>query len=90
MIFKVKLIQSECIFLQFHVKRLSVHVHVAGNTCNVAVDPCSSSPCQNAGTCMQVGTTGYRCACAEGFRGSSCEEEEQSECFTQNGMRFSL
>jgi hypothetical protein len=54
-------------------------VYVAGSSCNVAIDPCSSQPCQNSGTCVQIGATGYRCVCTEGFIGSNCEEEEQSE-----------
>jgi hypothetical protein len=66
--------------------KFSVHMHVAGSTCNVPVDPCSSSPCQNSGTCVQVGNTGYRCVCAEGFTGSRCEEEEQSEYLSQNAV----
>ncbi|XP_021927790.1 cubilin [Zootermopsis nevadensis] len=54
------------------------HPGYTGISCSVSVDPCSSRPCQNAGTCVQVGTTGYRCICTEGFRGLSCEEVEQA------------
>lgn len=52
---------------------------IAGRLCDVPVDLCSSVPCQNSGTCVKVGDTSYRCVCAEGYRGSNCEEEEQSE-----------
>ncbi|PNF23973.1 hypothetical protein B7P43_G09286 [Cryptotermes secundus] len=54
------------------------HSGYTGSLCNVPVDPCSSQPCQNSGTCVQIGVTGYRCVCTEGFRGSNCEEEEQT------------
>ena len=57
---------------------------VAGRLCDVPVDLCSSAPCQNSGTCVNVGGTSYHCVCAGGYRGSNCEEEEQSECLAQN------
>ena len=57
---------------------------IAGRLCDVPVDLCSSAPCQNSGTCVKVGDTSYRCVCANGYRGSNCEQEEQSECLAQN------
>jgi hypothetical protein len=62
-------------------------VHIAGSSCNVPVDTCSSQPCQNSGTCVQIGVTGYQCVCTEGFRGSNCEEEEQSEYLALHRIR---
>ncbi|CAG2214236.1 CSMD [Mytilus edulis] len=34
---------------------------------------CSSSPCKNGGTCTDL-PGGYSCACAEGWKGKTCEE----------------
>ncbi|XP_078483638.1 uncharacterized protein LOC100176631 isoform X3 [Ciona intestinalis] len=34
-------------------------------------DFCSSSPCQNGGTCSR-GTTTYSCSCASGYSGTNC------------------
>ncbi|XP_069688891.1 cubilin [Periplaneta americana] len=50
-----------------------------GPLCNVPVDPCISQPCQNSGTCVRVpGSSSYTCTCRAGFRGTNCQEEEQS------------
>ena len=36
-------------------------------------DPCSSSPCQNGGVCIQVRYGRFRCECTgTGFYGDSC------------------
>ena len=52
----------------------------------VDIDTCSSSPCQNGGTCQPVVTVAldssghsfyYHCMCVEGFYGKHCE---QSQC----------
>jgi len=52
---------------------------IAGRLCDVSFDSCSSAPCRNSGTCVNVGDTSYRCVCAAGYRGFNCEEQEQSE-----------
>ena len=57
---------------------------IAGHLCDVLLDLCSSAPCRNSGTCVNVGGTSYRCICAEGYTGTNCEEVEQSECLAQN------
>ena len=35
------------------------------------VDECSSSPCQNGGTCIDA-VNSYTCDCVDGFEGSNC------------------
>ncbi|MGC6418460.1 MAG: phosphodiester glycosidase family protein [Bradymonadia bacterium] len=50
------------------------------------VNPCLVEPCQNGGECIARGST-FRCACADGYEGSQCNENiddcEPSPC--QNG-----
>eukprot|EP01048_Picozoa_sp_COSAG05_P027988 COSAG05_NODE_8447_length_702_cov_2.451078_1_plen_233_part_11 len=58
----------------------------ASATQNVTVDECSSTPCQNGGTCT-VTMGAYSCACAMGFFGDHCEVDID-ECASdpcQNG-----
>jgi hypothetical protein len=35
--------------------------------------PCSSQPCLNGGQCVQTDVSSYRCQCAAGFDGKTCE-----------------
>lgn len=51
--------------------RLKKHFHIA------ALNPCSSSPCRNNGTCVP-NEDGYRCNCPQGYSGSSCDQGELS------------
>ena len=38
------------------------------------VDPCSPNPCENSGTCQQIGINGdYRCTCSPGYTGVDCQ-----------------
>ncbi|XP_053377701.1 neurocan core protein-like [Mercenaria mercenaria] len=37
------------------------------------LDMCSTSPCKNNGTCVEVGDN-YTCSCSDGFKGRNCEE----------------
>ena len=36
------------------------------------VDECSSSPCQNGGTCIDA-VNSYTCDCVDGWTGTNCE-----------------
>ena len=36
------------------------------------IDECSSSPCQNGGTCTDA-VNSYTCACVDGYNGDDCE-----------------
>lgn len=40
----------------------------------IAPDPCDSDPCQNGGTCTNLGDNNFECECAPGFGGDICEE----------------
>ena len=33
---------------------------------------CASNPCENGGTCTDVGTDSFECTCQEGFKGTTC------------------
>ncbi|XP_053381391.1 delta-like protein C isoform X3 [Mercenaria mercenaria] len=37
------------------------------------LDRCSTSPCKNSGTCVEVADN-YTCRCIDGFKGRNCEE----------------
>jgi len=39
----------------------------------IDVDECQSSPCLNGATCVDL-ENGYRCQCAEGWQGDTCEQ----------------
>ena len=47
-------------------------------TCDLDIDECAGSPCQNGGTCDQRDGY-YTCACATGYDGYNCENESD-EC----------
>lgn len=42
-----------------------------------ALNPCSSSPCRNNGTCVP-NEDGYRCNCPQGYSGSRCDQGDLS------------
>ena len=45
-------------------------------------DPCSSSPCQNGGVCIQVRYGRFRCECTgTGFYGDNCAKGEMDTAF---------
>ena len=39
---------------------------------NTDIDECSSSPCQNGGSCYDQ-VNGYFCTCQQGYNGNECE-----------------
>ncbi|KAK2173005.1 hypothetical protein NP493_911g00015 [Ridgeia piscesae] len=43
-----------------------------GDTCDIDIIECHSSPCANEGTCLQ-GTNVYACGCQPRYYGSNCE-----------------
>ncbi len=41
----------------------------------IATGPCSSSPCQNGGTCSNIGTTDFNCDCPDDYNdGDVCTQ----------------
>ena len=40
---------------------------------HLEINPCDSSPCANTGNCTSLGPFNYRCECAAGYTGSTCE-----------------
>nr|NVI76503.1 Notch [Cucujiformia] len=43
-----------------------------GQNCEIKVNFCANSPCQNGGICTPV-HAGHKCTCREGFYGKNCE-----------------
>ncbi|XP_019639756.1 PREDICTED: fibropellin-3-like [Branchiostoma belcheri] len=43
-----------------------------GDTCQIDIDECQSSPCSQSATCVDH-VNGYTCQCPPGFTGNSCE-----------------
>jgi len=47
-----------------------------GEICDVNIDECESSPCQNGGTCTDQ-VDGFHCDCTKEWDGVMCEEENE-------------
>ncbi|XP_078574850.1 uncharacterized protein LOC144861039 [Branchiostoma floridae x Branchiostoma japonicum] len=45
-----------------------------GDICNMDVDECASTPCQNGGTCIN-GVNSYHCHCTVGYGGEICQTD---------------
>ncbi|XP_078420828.1 factor VII-activating protease-like [Cetorhinus maximus] len=57
-------------------------------TCTNATAVCDPNPCLNGGTCLQTnGSTLFKCACPELFRGERCEIGKD-DCYTGNGATY--
>ena len=50
------------------------HEHIQGQFCEQETDECSTDPCLNNGTCVDL-LAAYECQCAPGFQGKNCEED---------------
>ena len=42
-----------------------------GDICDINIDDCDISPCQNNGTCIDL-VNGFQCNCSFGFTGPNC------------------
>ena len=43
-------------------------------------EACSSSPCENSGTCVDVNVDTFVCVCRDGYFGTNCGESEFVHC----------
>lgn len=39
---------------------------------------CDPNPCQNGGTCVEVGDT-YECTCLQGYTGTNCDTGKENQ-----------
>ena len=60
----------------------SILYFFTGKKCEIDIDECQSSPCQNNATCIQ-GIASYTCNCQPGFTGGDCEVNID-ECEVRN------
>jgi hypothetical protein len=68
---------SECIYIYSNVSSHFVDGSLTDEFSKKSLvpgeKPCASNPCQNNGTCTDVGTDSFECTCPEGFEGIICE-----------------
>lgn len=58
-----------------------------GKYCEIDIDECSSTPCQNNATCIDL-VADYKCDCTRtGFVGNNCEIDID-ECLEGNSINF--
>lgn len=60
-------------------KEFLCHLHL-GPRCELEINECASSPCQNGGVCKDL-EGGYFCTCPQGFTGDNCEVDVD-ECYS--------
>ena len=54
---------------------------------NTDIDECGSSPCENAGTCIDR-VNGFDCNCPAGFRGVLCEISKEISSSLISSYRY--
>ncbi|KAF7464630.1 hypothetical protein GHT09_006343 [Marmota monax] len=47
-----------------------------GKLCDIDVRACTSTPCSNNGTCVDLDNGRYECSCPPGFSGKDCQEKD--------------
>ncbi|KAM7158731.1 protein delta homolog 1 isoform 2-T2 [Molossus nigricans] len=47
-----------------------------GTLCDTEIQACTSNPCANNGTCVNLDTGHYACSCAPGFSGKDCQKKD--------------
>ncbi|XP_036061964.1 protein delta homolog 1 isoform X1 [Onychomys torridus] len=47
-----------------------------GKFCNIDMRACTSTPCANNGTCVDLEKGQYECSCAPGFSGKDCQNKD--------------
>ena len=59
-----------------------------GKNCEIEKNECASSPCKNAGQCIDL-INGFVCACKSGFTGATCQFKNDNcntQCHTENTL----
>ena len=46
-----------------------------GLNCTEDVNDCLIKPCENDGTCTDIGTNAFNCACQNGWEGTTCTNQ---------------
>jgi len=66
--------KSQCFTLQYHklpdFNFVFYFPLIVGNMCEININECDTSPCQNIATCID-GLNNFTCLCASGFEGNS-------------------
>nr|XP_020044073.1 protein delta homolog 1 isoform X4 [Castor canadensis] len=47
-----------------------------GKLCDIGVQACTSTPCANNGTCMNLSDGDYECSCIPGYSGKDCQKKD--------------
>ncbi|CAH2329676.1 fibulin-7, partial [Pelobates cultripes] len=54
------------------------HMWKDGPPLRADINPCSSNPCLNGGTCVEGGSRQYKCTCPQEWTGSNCQYQTQT------------